>query len=101
MKDIDRTQSDSPTFQNALFKERQRKILMSYATEDPKVGYIQGMNIILSGILYHVKDEIKTFAIFRNLILNVRNMYLHGTPPFLRRFQGVLQPYREGALATF
>jgi hypothetical protein len=38
------------------------------------------MNLILSGILYHVKDEIKSFAIFRNLILNVRSIYLFGTP---------------------
>ena len=53
---------------------------MSYACEDPKVGYIQGMNVILSGIVYHVKDEIKSFAIFRNLILNVRSMYLQGMP---------------------
>jgi hypothetical protein len=32
LKDIDRTQSDSATFQNPVFKEKQRKILMSYAT---------------------------------------------------------------------
>ncbi len=53
---------------------------MSYACEDPKVGYIQGMNVILSGILYHVKEETKSFAVFRNLILNVRSMYLQGMP---------------------
>ena len=29
---------------------------MNYAVEDPKIGYVQGMNLILSGILYHVKD---------------------------------------------
>ncbi len=51
---------------------------MSYACEDPKVGYIQGMNVILSGILFHVKDEIKSFAVFRNIIINVRSMYLQG-----------------------
>lgn len=54
---------------------------MCYAAEDPKIGYIQGMNIILSGILYHVKDEIKSFAIFRNVVLNIRSMYMNGTLP--------------------
>lgn len=29
---------------------------MCYGFEDIKVGYIQGMNMILSGIIYHVKD---------------------------------------------
>ena len=37
------------------------------------------MNIILSGILYHVKDEVKSFAIFRNVILNTRSIYINGT----------------------
>lgn len=79
LKDIDRTQSESSTFQNTVFKERQRNILMCYATEDTKVGYIQGMNIILSGIIFHVKDEIKSYAIFRGIILKIRNIYLNST----------------------
>lgn len=32
IKDIDRTQSESTTFQNTVFKEKQKKILMCYAT---------------------------------------------------------------------
>ena len=78
-KDIDRTQSESSTFQNDVFKERQFKILMSYALEDSKVGYIQGMNMILSGLLYHIKEEVKTYAVFRKLIFNMRTVYLNST----------------------
>jgi hypothetical protein len=49
---------------------------MNYSIEDSQVGYVQGMNMILSGILYHVKDEIKTYAIFRKLIYSIRSIYL-------------------------
>lgn len=80
MKDVDRTQSESATFQNAVFKERLKKILMCYACEDGKVGYIQGMNVILSGLLFHLKDEVRTYAVFRKLIYTLRNIYLHSSP---------------------
>jgi hypothetical protein len=53
---------------------------MTYATEDPMVGYVQGMNMILSGIIYHVKDEVRTYGIFRKLIQSLRSIYLHSTP---------------------
>ena len=53
-------------------------ILMAYATEDPKVGYVQGMNLVLSGVLYHVKDEVKSYAVMRNLVYAMRGVYLHG-----------------------
>lgn len=52
---------------------------MSYALEDSKVGYIQGMNMILSGLLYHIKEEVKTYAVFRKLIFNMRTVYLNST----------------------
>lgn len=51
---------------------------MSYGFEDTKVGYIQGMNMILSGVIYHVKDEIKSYAVFRKLIFTIRNIYFNG-----------------------
>lgn len=53
-------------------------ILMSYGFEDTKVGYIQGMNMILSGIIYHVKEEIKSYAVFRKLIFTIRTIYFNG-----------------------
>jgi hypothetical protein len=42
------------------------------------VGYIQGMNMILSGLLYHIKDEVKTYAVFRKLIFSIRSIYFDG-----------------------
>lgn len=83
LKDVDRTHSESDTFQNIAFKDRQKRVLMCYATEDPMVGYVQGMNMILSGIIYHVKDEVRTYAIFRKLILSLRNIYLHSIPSLI------------------
>ncbi len=50
---------------------------MCYASEDLKLGYIQGMNMILSGLLYHIKEEIKTYAVFRKLIFSMRGIYLN------------------------
>ncbi len=44
--------------------------------EDTKIGYVQGMNMILSGILYHVKDEAKSYGIFRRLLYSIRTIYL-------------------------
>lgn len=55
-----------------------KNILECYAYEDAEVGYIQGMNMILSGLLYHVKDEIKAFAVFRKLIYEMRTIYFNG-----------------------
>lgn len=40
---------------------------MCYAVEDPEVGYVQSMNIVISGVLYHIRDEAKTYAICRKL----------------------------------
>ena len=44
--------------------------------EDIKVGYVQGMNMILAGILYHVKEEAKCYGIFRKLLNSIRSIYL-------------------------
>lgn len=78
-KDIARTQSECLTFQNPQFKNKIKNILMCYGYEDPEVGYIQGMNMILSGLVFHIKDEVKTYAVFRKLILSIRTIYFDGT----------------------
>lgn len=36
------------------------------------------MNIVLSGVLYHVRDEAKSFAICRKLFHEIRRIYLQG-----------------------
>lgn len=59
-------------------------ILMVYGFEDAKVGYIQGMNMILSGIAYHVKDEVRSYAVFRKLIFTIRSTYINGKLCFIK-----------------
>ena len=81
-KDINRTQSESLTFQNQVFQERMINILMAYGYEDVKVGYIQGMNVILSGLIYHIKEEVKAYAVFRKFIFSIRTIYFNGTSSF-------------------
>lgn len=51
---------------------------MCYSVEDPEVGYVQSMNIVMSGVLYHVRDEAKTYAICRKLFHEIRRIYLKG-----------------------
>ena len=50
---------------------------MCYTIEDPEVGYVQGMNMILSGFLYHIQDEAFSYAVFRKLFHSIRQNYLH------------------------
>ena len=54
-------------------------MLMCYSVEDPEVGYVQSMNIIVSGVLYHVRDEAKSYAISRKIFHEIRRIYLNGT----------------------
>jgi hypothetical protein len=56
---------------------------MCYTVEDPEVGYVQSMNIVMSGVLYHVRDEAKTYAICRKLFHEIRKIYLKGMLFFL------------------
>ena len=71
-----RTQACYPAFKNEKVLEKGEKILMCYALEDPDVGYIQGMNMILSGFLYHIQEEAKTYAVTRKIFHSVRDIYL-------------------------
>lgn len=51
---------------------------MCYTVEDPEVGYVQSMNIVTSGVLFHVRDEALTYAICRKLFHEIRKIYLNG-----------------------
>ena len=75
-KDITRTQSTHPTFQNPSILKKSERILACYVIEDPELGYVQGMNMIMSGILYHVRDEAKAYAITRQLFHQIRDIYI-------------------------
>lgn len=52
---------------------------MSYARIDPQIGYIQGMNIICSVILYHKLDIYQCVQILKFLMIscNLRKIYLN------------------------
>ena len=49
---------------------------MCYSVYDSEVGYVQGMNMVMAGILYHVRDESSTYAIVRKLFHQIRPIYL-------------------------
>jgi hypothetical protein len=34
-----------------------RNILKAYSIYDLKVGYVQGMNVVVAALLYHIKSE--------------------------------------------
>lgn len=43
-------------------------MLFSYVAYDPQVGYVQGMNLIVGVLLYHVKNSELTFWIWVELM---------------------------------
>lgn len=56
-KDLQRTQPQINSFKTEKYLRMLERILKAYSLRDQKVGYIQGMNIIVSGLLYHIKSE--------------------------------------------
>ena len=48
-----RTQPNHPTFQDPAYLDLLYQTLVSYAMADPRLGYIQGFNIIASVLVYH------------------------------------------------
>lgn len=45
-----------------------REVLEVYSKYDEDIGYIQGMNMVVSVILYHVKDAEQTFWILVDIM---------------------------------
>ncbi len=45
-----------------------REVLRQYSVYDPQVGYVQGMNLIVGAILYHMKNAELTFWAFVDLM---------------------------------
>lgn len=52
---------------------------MAYARVDPQIGYVQGMNIICSVLLYHCLDIYECIQIFKFLMItcNLRQIFLN------------------------
>ena len=38
-----------------------KSVLVSFCVYDEQIGYVQGINLIAGILLYHIKDEEKTF----------------------------------------
>lgn len=77
-KDAKRTQPEVATFTTVKYQTMLKEILANYSKYDPEIGYVQGMNVILSGLLYHIKEEEPTFWVFAKLMkrLEIRTLYL-------------------------
>lgn len=56
-----------------------KRLLVTYAKYDPKIGYIQGMNFIAGAFLYH-SSEVIAFWLFVALIedYELREIFLPG-----------------------
>lgn len=68
-KDLSRTYPECPTFaNNALFRHMLRSILVAYSIYDSEMGYVQGINMIVSVMLYHIKNPEQTFWAFVDLM---------------------------------
>jgi len=55
-KDLPRTQPYHQTFQMQEYQDSLREVLLGYARIDPEVGYVQGMNFIAAGLVYHARS---------------------------------------------
>ena len=72
VRDIDRT-FHTNFFESENGKEGMRRILEALCTVEQNEGYCQGMNFIIGGLYYLLRNETKSFYIF-NCMLN-SNMY--------------------------
>lgn len=87
-RDIDRTYHNS-YFEKENGKEGMRRILEGLCTIYENEGYCQGMNFIIGGLLYLLRNEYKSFYIF-NCILNsnlyqYNRLFANNTPDYYCR----------------
>jgi hypothetical protein len=78
LKDLKRTQPYSKTFQSAQYQTALYQCLMAYARLDPEVGYVQGMNIVCSVLLYHSANMSDCVQVLKFLMVacEFRKVYL-------------------------
>jgi hypothetical protein len=67
-KDISRTQPHVDSFKREKYLHMLENILNVYSLYDKEVGYVQGMNIMVSSLIYHIKEEEKAFWVFCKLM---------------------------------
>lgn len=77
-RDLLRTQPKAKTFQSERYLCMLEDTLMAYAGYDREVGYVQGMNIIASVLIYHASTTSESFSNFVYLMADrrFRDIYL-------------------------
>ncbi len=56
------------SFQQESTLKMLRDVLSAYSVYDMQVDYVQGMNLIASVLLYHIKEPEKCFWVFVDLM---------------------------------
>lgn len=83
MKDCTRTYPELMVYQDASCPDTERlaRLLNSLAIHFPDLGYIQGMNIVMASLFYHIQSEHLTFWMFCYLLnyLNMEEIYKKGS----------------------
>ena len=85
IRDIDRT-FHTNFFENENGKIGMQKILEALCTIEQNEGYCQGMNFIVGGLYYLLRDEQKCFYIFNTMInsqlYNYNKIFADNTPDY-------------------
>eukprot|EP00039_Didymoeca_costata_P006271 m.88781 g.88781 ORF g.88781 m.88781 type:complete len:485 (+) comp13188_c0_seq2:357-1811(+) len=78
-KDVLRTDRNHPYFtgDDNPNLDTLRNLLLAHTVLDPELGYVQGMNDILSPILATVQDEVKSFWCFVSYMKRMRNNFVN------------------------
>eukprot|EP00455_Lapot_gusevi_P018500 TRINITY_DN2010_c0_g2_i2.p1 TRINITY_DN2010_c0_g2~~TRINITY_DN2010_c0_g2_i2.p1 ORF type:complete len:255 (+),score=58.27 TRINITY_DN2010_c0_g2_i2:175-939(+) len=76
--DIPRTNQKHPLFRSEVGKKILSRVLNAYALHDPQVGYVQGMNDLVSIFLLVVREEEEAFWLLQCYMQSMRAYYLNG-----------------------
>ena len=67
-KDLPRTQIPSNVSDTVSYQNHLKEVLIYFCSQNPSIGYIQGMNIIVSAIAAHSSDVVQTKMVFNYLM---------------------------------
>lgn len=91
LKDLPRTFANFDVFNYASKLQQLYRILYSYTLYDPQLGYTQGMNLLVGGLLLHTEESV-AFWLFVTLIedYDMRDVFTDSMGG-IQRLCGVLQ----------